>query len=179
MRCDSKALTMLLMLGASSANAIPPPPPAPKIVREARMTVTVQLVEASKGRVHKFVQLCKVSGTIPVYADAGSAAGANTRQISGCSMLWKGKRLGVSVGGAMAIAHGPVTYATARVSVIPQDARPLCPELCAPQPLADSSGEIRVSGAPKSLRFSLSPNPVSILNATPTVWLEADIAVVD
>ena len=79
----------------------------------------------------------------------------------------------------MAIAHGPVTYATASVSVVPPDARPLCPDMCGPKPLADSSGEIKVSGTPKSLKFSLNPNPVSMLNAKPTVWLEADIAVVD
>lgn len=170
---------MLLIVSASSAHAIPPPPPAPPKVRDARMTVTVRLVEASKGRVNKFSQLCTVSGTIPVYADKGNAAGANTREIPGCSMPWKGSRLSVSVRGAMAVARGPVTYASASVSVTPPDARPLCPDLCAPQPLADSSAEIRVSGAPKTLKFSLSQNPVSLLNATPTVWLEADIAVVD
>jgi hypothetical protein len=49
--------------------------------------------------------------------------------------------------------------------------------MCGPQALADSSGEIRVSGSPTSLEFSLTPNPVSILNAKPTVWLEANIAV--
>jgi hypothetical protein len=143
------------------------------------MTVMVQLVEASNGEVTKITKLCKVSGTIPVYADDGSATRPNSREISGCKMLWKGKSLSVSVRGAMAVAHGPVTYATASVSVVPPDARPLCPEICGPQPLADSSGEIRVSGAPKSLKFSLNPNPVSLLNAKPTVWLEADIAVVD
>jgi hypothetical protein len=54
---------------------------------------------------------------------------------------------------------------------------PLCPDLCAPQPLADSSGEIRVGGTPRSMAFSLTPNPGSMLNATPTVWFEADIVV--
>jgi hypothetical protein len=79
----------------------------------------------------------------------------------------------------MAVARGPVTFATARVSVVPPDAVPLCPDVCAPQPLADSSGDIRVGGMPRSMEFSLTPNPVSMLNARPTVWLEADIALRD
>lgn len=170
-------LAMPLLLSALTAGAIPPPPPAPPQLRKAGMTVTIQLVEASNGRVTKITKLCKVSGTIPVYADDGRAYGANVREISGCTMLWKGQSLNVSVRGAMAIAHGRVTFATAIVRVVPPDAIPLCAELCAPQPLADSSGEIRISGTPKSLKFSLSPNPVSILNAKPTVWLEADVAV--
>ena len=179
MKYGCKTMTVVLLSGAMSANAIPPPPPAPVKLRGARMTVMVELVEASNGRVSKLTKLCTVSGTIPVYADDGGATRANRRAISGCNMLWKGQILNVSVRGAMAIAHGPSTYATASVSVVPPDARPLCSDLCAPQPLADSSGEIRVSGAPKSLKFSLSPNPVSMLNAKPTVWLEADIAIVD
>jgi hypothetical protein len=92
-------------------------------------------------------------------------------------MQWKGKHLSVSVRGAVAIADGPVTSAIAYVGVVPPDAKPLCRDLCAPQPLADSSAEIKVSGAPHSLKFSLNPNPVSILNAVPTVWLEADVEV--
>jgi hypothetical protein len=179
MKHGCKTLTMVLLSGAMSANAIPPPPPAPAKLRDARMTVVVQLVEASSGQVSKLTKLCTVSGTIPVYADDGGATHANRRDISGCNMLWKGQNLSVSVRGAMAIAHGRRTYATASVSVVPPDARPLCSDMCAPQPLADSSGEIRVSGTPKSLRFSLNPNPVSMLNAKPTVWLEADIAIVD
>lgn len=175
MRCTRLALPLLL--SASIAHAIPPPPPAPPQLRQARMTVTIKLVEASHGRVSRITELCKVSGTIPVYADDGRAAGANSREITGCKMPWKGQNLDVSVRGAMAIARGPMTFATASVRVVPPDAVPLCPDLCAPQPLADSSGDIRVSGTPRSLAFSLAPNPVSMLNARPTVWLEADIAV--
>jgi hypothetical protein len=141
------------------------------------MTVTVQLVEASQGRVNKLTKLCTVSGKIPVYADDGRATRANGREIQGCKMPWKGKNLSVSVRGAVAIAHGPVTFAVASVGVLAPDAKPLCPDVCGPQPLADSSGEIRVSGAAHSLKFNLSPNPVSILNATPIVWLEADVEV--
>ena len=92
-------------------------------------------------------------------------------------MPWKGKDLHVYVQGAMAIARGPVTFATASVGVVPPDAVPLCPTMCGPQPLADSSGEIKVSGLPRSLQFSLTPNPVSMLNAKPTVWLEAEVAI--
>ncbi|MEJ7807508.1 MAG: hypothetical protein WKG03_16485 [Telluria sp.] len=144
------------------------------------MTITVQLVEASNGAVHKLTKLCKVSGKIPVYADDGSATRANALDVSGCKMLWKGKSLRVSVRGAMAIAkEGRMTYVTSSVGVVPPDARPLCAGVCAPQPLADASGEIEVSGTPKRLKFSLTPNPVTILNAKPTVWLEADIVVVD
>jgi hypothetical protein len=94
-------------------------------------------------------------------------------------MLWEGKNLSVSVRGAMAVGQGPATFAFAGVSVVPPGAKPLCPNLCAPQPLADSTGEIRVSGTPRSLKFSLNLNPVSLLNAVPTVWLEADVAVGD
>jgi hypothetical protein len=167
---------MPLLLSALTARAIPPPQSAPPQLREARMTVTIELVEASNGQVTKITQLCRVSGTIPVYADGGDATRANGREISGCKMLWKGQSLNVSVRGAMAIAHGPVTFATASVSVVPTDALPPCAEIRGPQPLADSRGEIRVSGAPRSLQFSLNPNPVSILNAKPTVWLEANVA---
>jgi hypothetical protein len=92
-------------------------------------------------------------------------------------MEWKGKNLSVIVRGAEAIAHGPVTFAVASVDVVPPDAKPGCPNVCGPQSLADSRGEIIVSGAPHSLKFSLSPNPVSMLNAMPTVWLEADVEV--
>lgn len=170
-------ITMPLLFSGLTAHAIPPPPPAPRQLREARMTVTVQLVEASQGQVNKRTKLCTVSGKIPVYADDGGATRANGREIHGCKMLWKGKSLSVSVRGAVAIAHGPVTFAIAGVSVLPPDAKPLCPDVCGPQPLADSHGEVRVSGAPHSLMFSLSPNPVSILNAMPTAWLEADVEV--
>jgi hypothetical protein len=94
-------------------------------------------------------------------------------------MLWKGRNLDLSVQGAMAVARGPVTFATASVSVVPPDAVPLCPDVCAPQPLAAAGGDVRVGGTPRSLEFSLTPNPVSMLHARPTVWLEADIAMQD
>lgn len=172
-------LTLPLLVSASLARAIPPPPPEPPQLRQARMTVTIKLVEASHGRVSRITPLCKVSGTIPVYADDGRAAGVHGREIAGCRMQWKGHNLDVSVRGAMAIARGPVTFATASVSVVPPDAVPLCPDLCAPQPLADSAGDIMVGGTPRTIEFSLTPNPVSMLNARPTVWLEADIAMLD
>lgn len=168
-------LPVPLLLTVLTARAIPPPPPAPPQLREARMTVTIQMVEASHGRVTKITELCKVSGRIPVYADDGYATRANGRAISGCKMLWKGQYLNVSVQGAIAISHGPVTFAFASVSIVPPDAVPLCPEVCGPQPLADSSGEIRVTGNPKSIQFSLNPNTVSLLNAKPTVWFEANV----
>ncbi|MDY0963528.1 hypothetical protein [Massilia sp. CFBP9026] len=83
----------------------------------------------------------------------------------------------MEVRGAVAVVPGPVTFATAVVSAVPPDARPLCRDLCGPQPLADSSGEVRASGTPATLAFGLTPNPVSILNAKPPVWLEADVVV--
>lgn len=143
------------------------------------MTVTVRLIEASAGQVSKLSTLCTVSGKIPVYADDGKATRAYGREIPGCKMPWKGKNLDVSVRGALAISHGPLTFAMASVAVTPPDARPLCPDVCGPQALADSRGEITIGGRPRSLKFSLGPNPVSIMNARPTVWLEADIAVAD
>lgn len=141
------------------------------------MNVTVQLVEASQGRITKLTKLCKVSGKIPVYVDDGRATGVYGRKIQGCTMLWKGNNLNVTVLGAVAIARGPVTFATASVSVTPPDAKPFCSDLCEPQPLADSRSDIRVSGAPHSLKFTLSTDPQSILNAKPTVWLKADVEV--
>lgn len=170
-------ITMLLLFSALPAYAIPPPPPAPRQLHEARMTVSVQLVEASRGQDNKITKLCTVSGKIPVYADNGGAARANGRTIQGCKMLWNGNDLPVFVRGAVAISHGPVTFAMAVVGVVPPDAKPGCPDVCGPQPLADSRAEIIVSGVPHSLKFSLSPNPVSMLNAIPTVWLEADVDV--
>lgn len=170
-------LTLPLLASAALAHAIPPPPPAPPQLRQAGMTVTIKLVETSHGRVSKVTPLCKVSGPVPVYADDGRLAGMHDREIAGCKMLWKGHDLDVSVRGALALARGPVTFATASVSVVPPDAVPLCPDLCGPQPLADASGDIKVGGTPRSLAFSLTPNPVSMLNARPTVWLEADVTV--
>ncbi|MGO4474734.1 hypothetical protein AB4Z32_00595 [Massilia sp. 2TAF26] len=32
-----------------------------------------------------------------------------------------------------------------------------------------------MNGNPKSINFSLNPNPVSLMNSKPTVWLEADV----
>jgi hypothetical protein len=168
----------LLLLSALPAHAIPPPPREPSLLREAKMAVTVQLVEASDGTVTRTTKLCEVRGKIPVYADNGSAASFYAREIAGCSMVRDGKNLPVYVRGAKAISKARITYATASVGVIPPDAVPLC-SICGPQPLADSSAEIRATGTAKSLQFSLHPNPVSILNAKPTVWLEAEIEIVD
>ena len=170
-------LTIPLLFSTLTAQAIPPPPPAPRQLREARMTITVRLVEASQGQVNKLTELCRVTGKIPVYADDNYASRANTREIHGCRMQWQGRSLSVPVRRAVAIAKGPVTLAIADVDVVPPDAKPGCPDVCGPQPLADSRGEIRVSGAPHSLKFSLNSNPVSILNAMPTVWLEADVEI--
>ena len=172
-------LTLPLLASISLARAIPPPPPEPPQLRQARMTVTIKLVETNHRQVSRITPLCKVSGTIPVYADDGRAAGGYRGEIAGCRMSWKGRNLDVTVQGALAIGRGPVTFATATVSVVPPDAMPLCPDVCAPQPLADSRGDIRVGGTPRSIEFSLAPNPVSMLNARPTVWLEADVAVLD
>lgn len=143
------------------------------------MTVTVELVEARNGRVSKLSKLCSVSGKIPVYVDEGRPSSFNGGEIPGCTMLWKGQTLSVSVSGAMAVARGESTFATAYVGVVPPGSISLCPDVCGPQPLADSSGEIRVSGAPKLLKFNLHPNPVSLLNAKPTVWFNANVEVTD
>lgn len=143
------------------------------------MTVVVELVEAKNGQVSELSKLCTVSGKIPVYADEGRAASFNAGEVSGCTMKWKGQTLDVSVVGSMAVAPGRSTFATASVSVVPPGSKPACPDLCGPRPLADSRGEIRVSGAPKSLKFSLRPNPTSVLNARPTVWFNVDVLVAD
>lgn len=94
-------------------------------------------------------------------------------------MTKKGQKLSVHVQGAKAISKGRGTYATAMVHVTPPDAKPLCQDMCGPQPLADSRAEIRVSGTPKLVAFSLNVNVVSILNARPVVWLQADVEIVD
>lgn len=176
-RARRQRLLALLLLSASTAYATPPPPPEPKQVREASMKVSVHLLETRNGRVSKRTRLCEVSGKVPVYADDGTAARAYGREIAGCRMPWKGGYLPVEVRGTVAVARGPVTLASAFVSVVPPGAAPLCPDLCGPQPLADSSGEVRVSGIPATLAFGLTPNPGSILNAKPPVWLEADVVV--
>ncbi|VXB08582.1 conserved hypothetical protein [Massilia sp. 9I] len=143
------------------------------------MTAVVKLIEARNGVVFKVSELCKVGGKIPVYADEGFAAGVHARELGGYNMLWKGEKLPVHVAGAKAVTKKASSYATASVSVLPPDAVPLCPDLCGPQPLAVSSAEIRASGRPRFMSFSLTPNPVSMLNAKPTVWLEADIEILD
>lgn len=175
----NRLLATSLLVSASPALAIPPPPDKPPVLRKAKMTVVVQLIEAGNGRVTRITELCKVSGRIPVYADDGSAASWYGSKIPGCSMLKNGERLTVSVWGAKAISKKSVTYATAAVSVVPPDAVPSCPDLCGPQPLADSRAEIRVSDSPKSMTFSLNINPVSMLRAKPTLWLEANVEIVD
>lgn len=173
-------LATSLLFAALSAHAIPPPPNAPPLLRMATMTATVTLVEAGDRQVRKITELCKVSGKIPVYADSGNgiASAVNAREIALCKMSLGGRTLEVSVTGAKAMLKKSVTYATAYVSVTPPDAVPSC-EVCGPQSLADSSAEVRVSGKPRSISFSLNQNPVSILNARPTVWLEADVEIVD
>ena len=142
------------------------------------MTATVQLLEAHNGTITNITELCKVNGKIPVYSDDGRAATFHARDIPGCSMLRNGKKLQVSVRGAKAVSKNFMSFATAYVGVTPPDASPLCPDLCGPQALADSSAEIRVSGNPKSIQFRVHPNPISLLHAKPTVWLEADIKIV-
>jgi len=170
-------LALPLLSTALTAHAIPPPPPPPPQLGEAQMTVTVRLMEATHGRVSKATPLCEVSGAVPVFAGDGYPAQFHEREIWGCTMRWKGQRLPVSVQGAAAVARGSVTFATASVSVVPPDAAPLCPGMCGLQPLADSSGKVKVSGTPRSLTFGLTPNTESLLNARPTVWLEADVTI--
>lgn len=171
--------TILLFIAALPAHAIPPPPGQPPQLREATMVVAVQLVEASNGRISRITRLCDVSGKIPVYADDGSAASHHAREIPGCTMPDSLRKLPVHVRGAKALSKDRISYATASVEVVPPDAAPACPELCGPQRLADSHGAIRVSGNPRSMKFSLMANPGSILNAKPTIWLEADVEIVD
>lgn len=173
-------LAMSLLASVSPARATPAPPPLAPLLRQAEMTVTVRLIEAKNGVVSKFSTLCKVSGKIPVYADNGPPASFNPAEIEGCSMPRKGGKLEVSVWGAKAVSASRGAYATAGVDVIPPGAPPACAHhLCGPQPLADSRAEIRVSGTPKRMEFSLNPNPASVLKARPSVWLEAEVEIVD
>jgi hypothetical protein len=174
-----RLLGLPLLLSAMTAQAMPPPPPVPPLLRTARMTVTVQLIEANNGIVTRITELCKVGGKIPVYADNGDAAIVHPWEIAGCKMPRHGKNLNVNVHGAKAMSKKAISYAFAYVSVIPPDAVSLCGSMCGPQPLADARAEIRVSGAARRMTFSLNPNPVSILNAKPTVWLEANVEIVD
>jgi hypothetical protein len=143
------------------------------------MTVKVQLVEAANGTVFKITELCEVSGSIPVYADEGYAARFYSTEIQGCTMLKDGQKLPVSISGVKAVSTKTGSFAHAYVGVVPPDAVRLCPDLCGPQPLADSRAEVRVKGSTKSISFSLSPNPVSLLNAKSTVWLDANVEIVD
>lgn len=172
-------LAMALLASASPALAIPPPPPLAPLLRQADMTVTVRLIEAKNGVVTKITTLCKVSGKIPVYADQDKPASFNAAEIAGCSMPRNGESLGVSVWGAKAVSKSRGAFATAGVDVTPPDAAPGCADLCGPQPLADSRAEIRVSGTPKLMHFSLNPNPASVLKARPSVWLDAEVEIVD
>ena len=175
----NRLLAISLLVSAFPALAIPPPPAEPPLLRKAKMTVRVELIEATNGRVSKITELCKVSGQIPVYSDDGRSALAHEWNIQSCRMSWNGENLKVYVRGAKAISKGRVTYAIASVAVIPPDATPLCPDFCGPQPLANSSAEIRVSGTPSLLAFSLNINPVSMLNAKPAMWLDADVEITD
>jgi len=172
-------MAVVLLASMSPALAFPPPPDKPPLLRQASMTVTVTLVEAANGQVFRITELCKVSGKIPVYADDGDAASWHLAQIHGCHMLKNGKKLPVAVSGVMAVSKKTGTYARAYVEVVPPDAVPLCPDLCGPQPLADSRAEMRVGGSPKSLKFNLNVNPGAVLNAKPTVWFDAEVEMVD
>lgn len=172
-------LASLLLASTPLALAIPPPPAQPPMLRKATMTVTVRLVEAANGSVLRITELCEVSGTIPVYADEGHAARFYGAEIQGCGMLKDGQKLPVSISGVKSVSIKTGSFAHAYVGVVPPDAVPLCPDLCGPQPLADSRAEVRMKGSAKSISFSLSPNPVSILNAKPTVWLDASVEIVD
>jgi len=67
-------LAVLLLASGPPALATPAPPPLAPLLRQADMTVTVQLIEAKNGVVSKITTLCKVSGKIPVYANSDSPA---------------------------------------------------------------------------------------------------------
>lgn len=158
-----------------SVQAIPPPPPEPPRLRTAQLRVKVKLIQAKAGTVSSITPLCEVAGTVPVYA--GESASGHHGPIPGCELTWKGKKLDVSIGGALAVSPDAGTTASAHISVTPPDAKPGCPNLCGPQPLADSRATVRVSGASKSVTFELVPNPVSILRSEPTVWFEATVTI--
>lgn len=179
-RCFRNCFLAISLLASSlPAYATPAPPPLAPLLHQARMTATVRLIEAKDGHVSKISTLCTVSGKIPVYADTGGPASFNPLEIEGCTMPRNGQNLSVSVWGAKAISKAQVAFATAGVSVTPPGALPACANLCGPQPLADSRAEVRASGNPKSIKFSLNPNPVSVLAAKPRVWLEADVEIID
>lgn len=172
-------LAVSLLTSVLPAKATPAPPPLAPQLREATMTVTVQLIEATDGQVSKISKLCKVSGKIPVYSDNGRPASFNARQITGCTMPMNGENLSVSVWGAKAISEDRGAFATAGVTVMPPGPAPSCDGLCGPQPLADSRAEIRVSGAPKLMNFGLNASPTSVLKAKPSMWLEGEVEIVD
>ena len=172
-------LAMLLLASTSPLLAIPPPPAKPAMLRNAKMNVKVELVEAANGQVFRITELCKVSGMIPVYADDGRAAYAHSAEIRGCSMLKNGNKLPVSIRGVKAVSKKAGTFARAYVAIVPPDAAPGCRDVCGPQPLADSTAEIQVSGSPRLLKFDLRVNPGSVLLAKPTVWLDAQVEIVD
>lgn len=142
------------------------------------MHVTVKLIQAKAGTVESVTPVCDTSGTIPVYSGAGDAASGHQGAVPGCVLTWKGKKLDVSVTGALSVSAEPTVWAVASVSVTPPDAKPGC-SICGPQPLADSRAGVKVSGTPKSVTFELAPNPVSILRSSPTVWFEAIVTIVD
>ena len=142
------------------------------------MRVTVKLIQAKAGTVESVTAVCDTSGTIPVYAGSGDAASVHQGAISGCVLTWKGRKLDVSVTGALSVSAEPSVWASASVSVTPPDAKPGC-SICGLQPLADSRASVKASGTPKSVTFELAPNPVSILRSSPTVWFEAVVTLVD
>jgi hypothetical protein len=139
--------------------------------------VKVELIQAEAGTVSSITPLCKVAGAIPVYA--GNSSSGHYGPIPGCVLTWKGRKLDVSIGGALAVSADDGVSASASISVTPPDAKPGCPDICAPQPLADSRADVRVSGAPRSVTFEAAPNPVSILRSDPTVWFKATVTIVD
>jgi hypothetical protein len=174
----SGALILLVTL-VGGALATPPPPPLPPQLRTAEMRVKVRLIEAKGGTVTGVTTLCETQGRIPVYAGGNDSPPAlHEGSIPGCEMSWKGRKVEVLVHGAIASIEGPAMWASARVSVTPPDAKRACP-ICGPQSLAASDADVRVSGAPKMLTFGLQPNPGSILRSDPTVWLEAEVVIVD
>jgi hypothetical protein len=173
----SGALILFLSL-VGRAHATPPPPPEPPRLRTAQLQVTVKLIQAKAGTVESVTPVCDTRGTIPVYAISGDAPSGHQGPVPGCVLTWKGKKLDVSITGALSVSAESMAWAAASVSVTPSDAKPGC-SMCGPQPLADSRANVKVSGASKSVTFDLAPNPVSILRSSPTVWFEATVTIVD
>lgn len=148
-------------------------------MRTAQLHATVKLIQAKAGTVESITPVCDTRGTVPVYSGTGDAPSAHHGPVPGCTLTWNGKKLDVSITGALTVTAESTTWASASVSVTPPDAKPGCADLCGPQPLADSRANVKLSGAPKSVTFQLAPNPVSILRSTPTVWFEATVTIVD